>query len=161
MTDLLGLIEAKLKTGVGTVIDEGEAREEALTARLLEMVQAQFEMLNAQAEAVHKQEMDKNADIHAFIAGVETAQRAGDLRIEEAVLLLVPLAAHRVGELVVVDRARAVLVAADLDEDAAVDHLLGDQDDVLHVEAQVGLLPGAEELVAHRPRVGSQQPYEW
>ena len=62
-----------------------EAREEALTARLLEMVQAQFEMLNAQAEAVHKQEMDKNADIHAFIAGVETAQRAGDLRIEEAI----------------------------------------------------------------------------
>jgi len=62
-----------------------EEREEALTKRLLEMVQAQYEMLDKEAEEVHAKEMAKDQNIHAFIEGVEAAQQAGDLRIEAAI----------------------------------------------------------------------------
>jgi hypothetical protein len=62
-----------------------EEREQALTERLLEMVQAQYEMLNTEAEEVHAKEMSKDRNIHAFIEGVEAEQQAGDLRIEQAI----------------------------------------------------------------------------
>jgi hypothetical protein len=59
-----------------------EERETALTERLLEMVEAQYQMLKEQAEQVHASEMAKDQNVHAFIAGVEVEQQAGDLRIE-------------------------------------------------------------------------------
>jgi len=62
-----------------------EEREAALTERLLEMVEAQYQMLKEQAEEVHAKETAKDQNVHAFIAGVEAAQQAGDLRIEEAI----------------------------------------------------------------------------
>jgi len=62
-----------------------EEREAALTERLLEMVEAQYQMLNEQVDEVHTKEVAKDANVHAFIAGVEEAQQQGDFRIEEAI----------------------------------------------------------------------------
>ena len=62
-----------------------EEREAALTKRLLEMVQAQYELLNKEVDEVHAKEMAKDQNIHAFIEGVEAEQQAGDLRIEAAI----------------------------------------------------------------------------
>jgi hypothetical protein len=42
-------------------------------------------MLNDQVDAIHAQEVEKNENVHAFVAGAEAAEQAGTLRLELAI----------------------------------------------------------------------------
>eukprot|EP00960_Hanusia_phi_P029271 747863-Hanusia_phi.AAC.2 len=69
-------------------LDVLNKRETALTKRLLEMVDAQTQILTQQANENHQDEMKKNNEVKAFVEGVHDEQQREDARILSEITLI-------------------------------------------------------------------------